>query len=68
MKGLLPSRGSVTQRRMVCCILPSMGRTVLIERQGDNRLYDTGRMTHVSLSDLADMLVNGLRILVEAQC
>ena len=40
-------------------------RTVLIERQGDNRLYDTECMTHVSLSDLADMLVKGVRIVVE---
>jgi len=42
-----------------------MSRTVLIERQGDNRLYNTESMSHVSLSDLADMLVNGLRIIVE---
>jgi len=42
-----------------------MSRTVLIERKGDNRLYNTESMSLVSLSDLADMLVNGLRIIVE---
>ena len=47
----------------VCCRV--MGRTVLIERKGDNRLYNTESMSLVSLSDLADMLVNGLRIIVE---
>jgi polyhydroxyalkanoate synthesis regulator protein len=55
---------SVTQRASACAILPSM-RTVLIRRDGDNRLYETERGTHVSLSDVADMLVNGLRIIVE---
>ena len=39
-------------------------RTVLIERD-DNRLYNVESMTQVSLSDLADMLVKGLRIIVE---
>jgi polyhydroxyalkanoate synthesis regulator protein len=34
-------------------------RTVLIRREGDNRLYNT------ELSDVADMLVNGQRIVVE---
>jgi polyhydroxyalkanoate synthesis regulator protein len=57
-------RHSVTQRGSACAILPSM-RTVLIRRDGDNRLYDTECRTHVSLSDVADMLVNGLRIVVE---
>jgi polyhydroxyalkanoate synthesis regulator protein len=42
-----------------------MSRTVLIERKGDNRLYNTESKCHVSLSDLADMLVKGLRIIVE---
>lgn len=42
-----------------------MSKKVLIERQRDNRLYDTESMTDVSLSDLADMLMNGRRIIVE---
>jgi polyhydroxyalkanoate synthesis regulator protein len=40
-------------------------RTVLIRREGDKRLYNTERMTYVSLSDVADVLVNGQRIVVE---
>jgi polyhydroxyalkanoate synthesis regulator protein len=47
-----------------CAILPSM-RTVLIRREGDKRLYNTERMTFVSLSDVAAMLMNGERIVVE---
>jgi polyhydroxyalkanoate synthesis regulator protein len=39
-------------------------RTILIRREGD-RLYNTESETNVSLSDLADILVNGLRITVE---
>ena len=42
-----------------------MSKKVLIERQRDNRLYDTESMTDVSLADLADMLMNGRRIIVE---
>jgi polyhydroxyalkanoate synthesis regulator protein len=42
-----------------------MRRSVLIEREGDNRLYNTESKNYVSLSDLADMLVNGLRIVVQ---
>jgi hypothetical protein len=57
---------SVTQRGSACAILPNM-RTVLIRREGDGRLYNTERMTDVSLSDVADMLVNGLRIIVEGR-
>jgi polyhydroxyalkanoate synthesis regulator protein len=40
-------------------------RTVLIRREDDKRLYNTERMTYVSLSDVADVLVNGQRIVVE---
>jgi polyhydroxyalkanoate synthesis regulator protein len=40
-------------------------RTVLIRREGDKRLYNTERMTFVSLSDVAAMLMNGERIVVE---
>jgi polyhydroxyalkanoate synthesis regulator protein len=40
-------------------------RTVLIRREGDKRLYNTERMTYVALSDVADVLVNGQRIVVE---
>jgi polyhydroxyalkanoate synthesis regulator protein len=47
------------------CNLPSMGRTVPIRRDGEGRLYNTERMAYVSLSDVADMLVKGLRITVE---
>jgi polyhydroxyalkanoate synthesis regulator protein len=38
---------------------------VLIRREGDKRLYNTERMTFVSLSDVAAMLMNGERIVVE---
>jgi len=42
-----------------------MSTRVLIETQGDDRLYNPESRTHVSLSDLADMLVKGQRIIVE---
>ena len=45
------------------CYLPSM--KVLIRREGDGRLYNTESMSHVSLPDVANMLVGGLRIIVE---
>ena len=38
---------------------------VLIKRYGDDRLYNTESGTFVSLTDLADMLVNGKRIVAE---
>ena len=38
---------------------------VAIKRFGDGRLYNTEADTHVSLTDLADMLVNGKRIVAE---
>src|SRR5262245_36345204 len=38
--------------------------TILIRREGD-RLYNMESKTNVSLSDVADMLVDGLRIIVE---
>jgi hypothetical protein len=42
-------------------IMPSM-QTVLITRGVDNRLFNTESRAYVSLSELADMLVNGQRI------
>jgi polyhydroxyalkanoate synthesis regulator protein len=39
-------------------------RTVLIERD-DNRFYNSESIAYVSLTDIADMLVKGLRIIVE---
>ena len=38
---------------------------VAIKRFGDGRLYNTEADTHVSLTDLADILVNGKRIVAE---
>lgn len=38
---------------------------VPIKRFGDGRLYNTEADTYVSLTDLADMLVNGERIVAE---
>jgi polyhydroxyalkanoate synthesis regulator protein len=38
---------------------------VLIKRYGDGRLYNTKSGIFVSLTDLADMLVNGERIIAE---
>jgi polyhydroxyalkanoate synthesis regulator protein len=38
---------------------------VPIKRFGDGRLYNTEADTYVSLTDLADMLVNGTRIVAE---
>jgi polyhydroxyalkanoate synthesis regulator protein len=38
---------------------------VPIKRFGDGRLYNTEADTYVSLTDLADMLVNGKRIVAE---
>ena len=38
---------------------------VAIKRFGDGRLYNTEADTYVSLPDLADMLVNGKRIVAE---
>jgi hypothetical protein len=65
---LLPRHGTdagkSSLRHAACAILPSM-RTVLIRREGDKRLYNTERMTYVALSDVADVLVNGQRIVVE---
>jgi PHB/PHA accumulation regulator DNA-binding domain len=55
---------AVTQRGSACAILPNM-RKALIRSEADGRLYDTESMAHVSLSDVANMLVRGLRIIVE---
>ena len=55
---------SVNAARLRLCNLPSM-RTVLIRREGDKQLYNTETRTQVSLSDVANMLVSGLRITVE---
>jgi polyhydroxyalkanoate synthesis regulator protein len=38
---------------------------VLIRREGDGRLYNMESITHLSLSDVANILVGGLRIIVE---
>ena len=38
---------------------------VAIKRFGDGRLYNTEADTYVSLTDLADMLVNGKHIVAE---
>jgi len=38
---------------------------VAIKRFGDGRLYNTEADTYVSMTDLADMLVNGKRIVAE---
>ena len=40
-------------------------QTVLITRENDNRLYNAESRAPVSLSDLADMLVNCQRIVVQ---
>jgi polyhydroxyalkanoate synthesis regulator protein len=42
-----------------------MHKTILIKRENKSRLYNTESMTYVSLSDLADMLVEGKRIVVQ---
>jgi polyhydroxyalkanoate synthesis regulator protein len=45
--------------------MSGMRNTVLIKREDEDRLYDMERMTYVSLSDVADMLVAGQRIAVQ---
>ena len=42
-----------------------MAHRVPIKRFGDGRLYNTEADTYVSLTDLADMLVNGKHIVAE---
>jgi polyhydroxyalkanoate synthesis regulator protein len=45
--------------------MSGMRKTVLIKRENKGRLYNTESMTYLSLSDLADLLVNGRRIAVQ---
>jgi polyhydroxyalkanoate synthesis regulator protein len=42
-----------------------MRKRFLIKSEDNGRLYDTESRTYVSLSDVADMLVDGQRIAVQ---
>jgi polyhydroxyalkanoate synthesis regulator protein len=46
-------------------MMPGVRKTVLIKREGDGGLYNSESGAYVSLSDLADMLVDGRRIVVQ---
>ena len=56
----------ITQIQFTCSALKMAAPyKVAIKRFGDGRLYNTEADTYVSLTDLADMLVNGKRIVAE---